>query len=96
MSIYQIILGATTLLLLYVLARFVPTVLQAGRQQRRQGTAGVVFGVGVPVAFAMSPVGSGIREEDLPMFVLGSLIWVTLMFAFAAYSASRVGGVRIS
>lgn len=96
MTAYQALLTAATVVFGYVLLRFVVTLLRVRcREDRRFAGAGIVFAVAVPILGTMQS-GSLVTDEDLPLYALGSVIWVTLALAFSAYAVSRSRGLRIT
>ena len=79
----------------YVLLRFAAAVVTTDKRRRRHAGAGVGFASVAPVITGFS-LGAGIAESDLPLFALGTIIWVTLALAFSAFAISRPRELRVS
>jgi glucose dehydrogenase len=81
------VLGAAALLFAYVLLSFAWTVTHVGKHRWRLAQNGLIVAIAPPSLLFAAPIdlpGANVRT-----LLFGSLLWVTLAMAFAAFSCSR-------
>lgn len=88
MEITQSLALASLLLFGYVAARFAWEMKDA-RRRRGVGGAGILFAVLPPASGYLYQRTDGIRAEDTAVYAIGSIVWVTVALAFAAFYMSR-------
>lgn len=81
------VLGAAALLFTYVLLRLATTVTHAGKNGWRLAENGLIFAIAVPTLLFVPAIK--IPSADVRTLLFGSMLWVTLAMAFAAFACSR-------
>jgi hypothetical protein len=81
------VLGAAALVFAYVLLSFAWTVTHVGKHRWRLAQNGLIVAIAPPSLLFVAPID--IPGADMRALLFGSLLWVTLTMAFAAFSCSR-------
>jgi hypothetical protein len=81
------VLGAAALLFAYVLLSFAWTVTHVGKHRWRLAQNGLIVAIAPPSLLLVAPID--IPGADVRTLLFGSVLWVTLAMAVAAFSWSR-------
>ena len=93
----QLLFGAASVALLYVVIRLVAAILSPRRRRGMTAYGGILVTIAAPIAAFTVPRDLGMPAEDERLFMVGSALWLTLAMAFAAFALSRLpdrGGRR--